>query len=69
MTGYYAGPTVHIVDPLALADPLLARLPPKRKINWRIGHFERTIPAGYRGTLRMGQNVLEDPTWRSTTTS
>ncbi len=61
MTGYYAGPTVHIVDSLALADPLLARLPPKREVNWRIGHFDRAIPAGYKETLQEGKNVLADP--------
>ncbi len=61
MTGYFAGPTVHVVDSLALADPLLARLPPKREVNWRIGHFDRAIPEGYRDTLLEGKNVLSDP--------
>ena len=27
LTGFYAGPEVHIIDELALSDPLLARLP------------------------------------------
>jgi arabinofuranosyltransferase len=43
--GYHAGPGVHIVDPLALTDPLLARLPAEHP--WRIGHFRRPLPAGY----------------------
>ncbi len=47
MYGYYAGPEVHIVDRLALADPVLARLPVDEQSGWRIGHFERRLPDGY----------------------
>jgi arabinofuranosyltransferase len=47
MVGYYAGPTVHIIDPLALADPLLARLPTSKPNDYRPGHYERRLPAGY----------------------
>jgi arabinofuranosyltransferase len=56
--GYFAGPEVHVVDTLALADPLLARLPAEPK--WRIGHFERRVPEGYIETLRSGRNQIED---------
>jgi arabinofuranosyltransferase len=52
MVGYYAGPTVHIIDPLALADPLLARLPAANPGRFRPGHFERAVPGGYEATLR-----------------
>jgi arabinofuranosyltransferase len=45
LLGYHAGPAVHIVDPMGLTDPLLARLPALP--DWRIGHFRRAIPAGY----------------------
>jgi hypothetical protein len=41
LTWYVAGPSVHIVDLYALADPLLARLPALK--NSRIGHFQRDI--------------------------
>ena len=58
MFGYYAGPAVHIVDPMALTDPLLARLPSKE--NWRIGHFERTVPNGYVETLQTGRNHMTE---------
>lgn len=58
--GYYAGPKIHVVDEWALADPLLTRLPMVRK-DWRIGHFERKIPAGYLATLETGQNQIVDP--------
>jgi len=45
--GYYAGPNVHIIDELGLGSALTARIPPRRKANWRIGHFVRIIPEGY----------------------
>ncbi len=59
--GYFAGPAVHIVDRYALADPLLARLPAASVEKWRIGHFERDLPAGYLQTLRTGVNQIRDP--------
>ena len=61
MFGYCAGPAVHIVDELALADPLLARLKPIPGRRWRPGHYHRQIPEGYVETLRSGQNVIADP--------
>jgi arabinofuranosyltransferase len=68
-TGYYAGPSVHIVDGYALCDPLLARLPALTLAlsevevsgKWRIGHFERPAPEGYLATLRTGVNQIADP--------
>lgn len=56
--GFTAGPCVHVVDLWALSDPLLARLPTLP--GWRIGHFERAIPAGYIETLESGKNVILD---------
>jgi arabinofuranosyltransferase len=61
MYGYFAGPTIHVVDEWALGDPLLARLPAARNLHWRIGHFTRAIPDGYLETLRTGRNQLRDP--------
>lgn len=58
--GFYAGPKVHVVDPAALADPLLARLPAKRNPDWRIGHFRRQIPDHYLRTLDSGRNAMTD---------
>jgi len=58
--GYIAGPGKHIVEPWALPDPLLARLPAIYTSNWRIGHFSRFIPAGYIDTLKTGKNVIKD---------
>jgi arabinofuranosyltransferase len=45
LLGYHAGPAVHIVDPMGLTDPVLARRP--ARVPWRIGHFARTVPDGY----------------------
>jgi arabinofuranosyltransferase len=55
-----AGPTVHVVDGHALADPLLARLPLSGD-RWRIGHFVRNPPHGYLETLATGRNQIRDP--------
>jgi len=58
--GYFAGPEMHVVDLLALADPLLARLPPVDP-NWSIGHLGRRSPEGYLETLASGENRIADP--------
>ncbi len=59
--GYFVGPSVFIVEPWAITDPLLARLPVPAGAPWRIGHFRRDIPAGYEETLRDGVNRIADP--------
>src|SRR5207248_80528 len=61
--GYAAGPQVHVLDNLAVGDPLLARLPlsPAELSHWRIGHFQRDIPPGYLETLETGTNRIRDP--------
>lgn len=59
--GFFAGPDVHIVDEMALADALLARLPTSDPMNWRIGHFRRDIPEGYLESIRTGENRIVDP--------
>jgi arabinofuranosyltransferase len=51
LLGFYAGPGTHLIDPMALTDPLLARLP--AEVPWRIGHFRRPVPAGYTETVRL----------------
>ncbi|MCS7061863.1 MAG: hypothetical protein RMN25_11965 [Anaerolineae bacterium] len=56
--GYFAGPKVKFVDPYALADAFLARLPYYGASNWRIGHVSRVIPPGYLETRLTGQNRL-----------
>jgi arabinofuranosyltransferase len=61
MLGVAAGPTVHVVDEDGLTDPLLARIQFRPKGPWRIGHFNRPIPAGYLETLQTGVNRIGDP--------
>jgi arabinofuranosyltransferase len=47
MLGFAAGPGVIVIDSFGLGDPLLARLPAANPQRWRIGHFQRSVPAGY----------------------
>ena len=56
--GYAAGPRLHVVDVLGLADPLLARLPSAP--GWRIGHYYRAIPPGYLETIATGVSSFRD---------
>ncbi|HUU27956.1 MAG TPA: glycosyltransferase family 39 protein [archaeon] len=60
MVSYFGGPRLHVLDMLALTDPLLARLHVQDKEKWRIGHFERRIPDGYIKTLDTGENFITD---------
>ncbi len=58
--GYYAGPEKYIIDPLALSDPLLARLPALYNSGVRVGHYPRMLPVGYFESQRDGNNVIQD---------
>ncbi len=60
LSGFYAGPRVHIVDAIALADPLLARLPAISVSGWGAGHFGRLMPEGYLETHIRGENLIAD---------
>ncbi|MCC7012198.1 MAG: hypothetical protein IT454_06545 [Planctomycetes bacterium] len=76
--GYWAGPEVHLVDPMGLSDAFLARLPiyvdgafvepAKNAANghdgWRIGHYYRSIPSGYIESLSDPSREIEDPRLR-----
>lgn len=63
--GYFADPGVHVVDGFALADPLLARLPTLRRLQWRPGHLSRPLPEGYLEALRdEDASRIEDPAVR-----
>ena len=60
VSGFYAGPRVHIVDALAIADPLLARIPPYYDPEWEPGHMHRIVPEGYVDTHISGENQIVD---------
>jgi arabinofuranosyltransferase len=61
MGGFAAGPNVHLVDPYALTDPLLARIRFVPKADWRPGHLNRPLPAGYLKSVELGQNLVQEP--------
>ena len=54
------GPSMHIADECALADPLLARLPIIPLGGWRIGHYNRKIPLRYEESLVSNINALNN---------
>lgn len=58
--GYHAGPAAHMLDLMALADPLLARIHADRSVDWRPGHFLRTSPPGYATSLLEDRNRIHD---------
>jgi arabinofuranosyltransferase len=59
--GYWAGTDKIIIDTFGLADPLLARLPADPSRTYRVGHFARALPAGYREVVMTGNGRLIDP--------
>ena len=61
LLGWAAGRDLTIIDPLALGDPLLARLPVGPRDVWGIGHFPRRLPPGYEASVRSGRNEIRDP--------
>ncbi len=60
-SGFYSGPRFTIIDLHALTDPLLARLPPDPSDDFHIGHFARTLPAGYLHARRTGSLDRMEP--------
>jgi len=61
MIAYYGGPDLHLVDPLGLTDPLIARLPARFDPSPRVGHHRRRVPAGYLQAAGDPQGALADP--------
>ena len=64
MRSFLAGAEAALIDPFALSDPFLARLPafePEPRSDWKAGHVKRPIPEGYQETIESGQNRLRDP--------
>lgn len=63
MTPFTAGPELHWIDPLALTEPFLARLPARKDV--RVGHYERAFPEGYLESMITGTNQIADPALRA----
>ncbi len=61
--GYVLNRNNHIIDPIALSEPFLARLP-ARNSRTRIGHYERAFPPGYVLSQIRGRNLLASPKLR-----
>ncbi len=63
LVGFYAGPQKYIIDPNALSDPLLARLPvgPDFYFAFWVSHWTRPLPAGYLESRQTGTNRIADP--------
>lgn len=59
---FLAGPKVHYIDDNALGDPLLSRLECVGALpwKWRIGHFNRVIPSGYKDSIVLNKNMIQD---------
>lgn len=57
--GYYSGTEKIIIDPSAITDPFLARLPVTGW--WRIGHFRREVPDGYITSIADSTEAIDDP--------
>jgi arabinofuranosyltransferase len=60
LSGFHAGPDIHIIDAMALGDPLLARLPALANPQWGPGHFGRIMPEGYIESLAQNSDNLTD---------
>jgi arabinofuranosyltransferase len=64
-SGFMAGAGPHLVDRMALCDPLLARLGILPSTAWRIGHFNRELPSGYLASIVADSNQVESEAVRS----
>jgi arabinofuranosyltransferase len=54
----------YVNDIIGLGDPLIVRLRGHYEARWHTGHIMRDIPAGYRDSVRTGENHLKDPNLR-----
>jgi arabinofuranosyltransferase len=60
MQAFFAGPTAHVINPAAVTDPVLARLPARTA--WQVGVEQRAIPAGYEAVVAGSSASFADPT-------
>jgi arabinofuranosyltransferase len=59
--GYTACSDAFLTDRCALTDPLLARMPMIDTNQWRVGHYFRRVPRGYRESLESDANQIAYP--------
>jgi arabinofuranosyltransferase len=59
--GFFAGPSVHVIDPYGIGDPLMARMPfGDQSGPWGPGHFMRKVPEGYERAA-IDEGTIRDP--------
>ncbi len=58
--GFFAGPTLFVIDSMGLGDSLMARLPARYYPVQRPGHYMRHVPPGYARVLQNPQAALDD---------
>lgn len=65
VNGFCRGPLQQLIDPQAITDPLLARLPlPDLTGGFIPGHFLRTVPDGLLESYIANRNMVKDPKLR-----
>ncbi|MDP2983397.1 MAG: hypothetical protein Q8O92_08715 [Candidatus Latescibacter sp.] len=66
IVGFCRGPLHQLIDPQAITDPLLARLPiPDLTGGFVPGHFTRPVPEGLLESYSENRNMLKDPKLRN----
>jgi arabinofuranosyltransferase len=61
LNGFCRGANAHLIDPVGVSDPLIARLTPSRGDRFVPGHAIRSVPAGYIESILTGRNLIVDP--------
>jgi arabinofuranosyltransferase len=59
--GYFSRGDQVVLDTWGLTDAFLARIPYRPGSTWRIGHYDRRMPAGYLESRLSGTNRVVDP--------
>jgi arabinofuranosyltransferase len=59
--GYFSRSDQIVLDTWGITDAFLARIPYRPGNTWRIGHYDRRIPAGYLESKTVGTNRIADP--------
>jgi arabinofuranosyltransferase len=54
------GANAYILDSVAIGDPLLARLPARLDLEWKVGHWKRLIPDGMVESVLTGEDRFAD---------
>jgi arabinofuranosyltransferase len=61
LSGFCSGPLHHMIDPIGITDPLMARLKLNMTEPFVPAHIMKEVPEGYRQTLESKSNRFRDP--------